>query len=162
MRIVVRVLSLVSIALSILAVALYVWDGAVGFADTDVRGYFFLLAGAAGLVVAAVTVIVGLIAAALGREDRWLLGFVGAVVLCSGGVMLANGLLSSATFPSATDPACLGPNPTAPQCQVTQMQLLEQNAPLLIALITPLVIGAVGVLYSLLASSTSTPAEQPG
>jgi hypothetical protein len=73
----VRILAVVSMLLSAIAVGLAVWKAQAQLPGMDLRGYLFLLAGAIAFLVGLATFVVALVATTQHQQLAWLLGLIG-------------------------------------------------------------------------------------
>lgn len=146
MRIALRILAIVSIAL--IAVGLAVLYGSGGLGDTDPRFGASLLAIGVGILVGFAPFIAGLIATAMRRQFAWMGGLVLSAVITSVGPIVATIVLGYTVVQSLSSPECQNAAPTAPQCQPTGMQTFLLNLPQLIALTGVMLANLISLVYS--------------
>lgn len=145
MRIAIRILAILSILASALALGLSYGSG--GLSDTDPRFGDSIMATLAGFALALATFLVTLIAAASRRQIAWLIALLAVVVLVVAAAFGGGELLSSFVPSPQALPDCQN-QPISPQCPPSGTQEFLLNLPGLIGGAAPLVIGLVALLYS--------------
>lgn len=146
MRIALRVLGILSILLA--AIALWLFYGTGGLADTDPLFGDAILATLAGLILALATFTVTLIATASRRQVAWLIGLLATAGIILAGMFGAGYLIPLVVNPPQSLPACQTAAPIAPQCQPTSAQEFLLNLPNMIGMAAPLLIGLFALIYS--------------
>ena len=141
MRIALRILAIVSIAL--IAVGLAILYGSGGLGDTDPRFGVSLLAIGVGILIGFAPIIAGLIATAMRRQFAWMGGLVLSAVITSVGPIVA-----TIVGQSLSSPECQNAAPTATQCQPTATQTFLLNLPQLLALTGVILANLISLVYS--------------
>lgn len=157
MRQTVRVLAIVTMALSLTAVGLFFWAMTLQLSDTDIRGYLFLPVGALAFLVGFGAFVVGLIAAGMRRQFLWLIGQIAVGVVAVLSPVGATLVSQSVVNQRESLIACQTAIPTAPECQLSPMQIFLQNSPTWVALTALFLVGLVLLLYSFRMRETSVP-----
>jgi hypothetical protein len=149
MRVALRVLAGVSMALSALAVGLLAWTWQAKLPGTDVRGYQSLPVGVLALLVAIPTVIVGAVATGQRRQFGWLAGLIVAGAFPFAGPFVAAFVVQVAQVSPTSLPACETATRPVLVCQLTFWQeVVALNLPLWLFLAGPFLVGLVALLAS--------------
>jgi hypothetical protein len=144
-----RVLGMVTMLVSAVAVGLFAWTATAQLPDIDIRGYFFLLAGGVGFLMGMVTFVTGLVVASQRRQSAWLIGLLAAWLCTIIGPIVAGVLASSyqPTLPAVCQVG--GPTPPPPgECQFVGLQLILADLPTWLFMAGPFLVGLVALLYS--------------
>ncbi len=152
MRIALRILAIVSIAL--IAVGLTILYGSGGLGDTDPRFGASILAMGIGILVGIATFIAGLIATAMRRQLAWMGGLILADVITVFGPIIASIMLSYTVNQTLSSPECQNGAPIAPQCQPTAMQTFLLNLPQLLTFTGVILASLIALVYSFRMSRT--------
>jgi hypothetical protein len=145
----VRVLGIVTMCVSAVAVGLFAWTVTAQLPDIDIRGYFFFLAGAVGFLMGIATFVTGLVVASQRRESAWLIGIIAVWLFTIMGPIVASVLASwyQPTLPSVCQVG--GPTPPPPgEFQFVGLQLVLADLPTWLFLAGPFLVGLVALIYS--------------